>query len=310
MKIAYLILCHTDPMHIRRLTEKITHGTDDEVYIHVDRKYDIAPFQDTLGHLPRVHLIENRVAVNWGGYSSINATINLIKAANIGGGYDRVVILQGLEYPIRTNSKIHEFFEKNADKEFIRAQNISESANPKERHKYSLYWSLDNKNIWAKLIRRINMKLFLGRGVIPAFKKDYVLDNAGRRLQIYQGCAQFSVTRELAKYIEEFHDQNPMFNRYFKSMYAPDEAYFHTIVYNSPFVKKTTDGKAVAEAHLTELENLTYFEYPKLVTLFTKKEDWPRLRDSGYLFFRKASSESKELLDYIDEQHNLKEGGI
>ncbi len=216
--------------------------------------------------------------------------------------------MQGLEYPIRTNREIHEFFEKNPNREFIRAQNISESDNPRERHKYSLYWHLDDsRKLWAKVIHKVNTKLFLERGAIPTFKKDYVLDNSGKKMQIYQGCAQFSVTRELAQYIEEFYDNNPGFNRYFKTMYAPDEAYFHTIVYNSPFVKNTPDGRAVSKAHLTELENLTYFEYPKLVTLFTQKSDWPKLRDSGYLFFRKASSESKELLDYIDEQHAQKE---
>ena len=30
MRIAYIILCHTDPEHIRRLTKKITGGTDDD----------------------------------------------------------------------------------------------------------------------------------------------------------------------------------------------------------------------------------------------------------------------------------------
>ena len=130
---------------------------------------------------------------------------------------------------------------------------------------------------------------------------------ANERLEIYQGCAQFGITRKLAEYIVRFHDQNPKFNRFFQTMYAPDESYFHTIVYNSPFVKCTPDGKAITRPHLTNFENLTYFEYPTEVTLFKEKKDWPKLRDSGFLFFRKASSESKELLDYIDEQHLLKE---
>lgn len=72
-------------------------------------------------------------------------------------------------------------------------------------------------------------------------------------------------------------------------------------------VKCTPDGKAITRPHLTNFENLTYFEYPTEVTLFKEKKDWPKLRDSGFLFFRKVSSESKELLDYIDEQHLLKE---
>ncbi len=123
-------------------------------------------------------------------------------------------------------------------------------------------------------------------------------------MKIHQGCAQFGLTADLVRYIVKFHDENPEFNKYFKSVYAVDESYFHTIVYNSDFVKNTPDGKAVTRPHLTDFENLTYFEYPVTVTLFTKIEDWPKLRDSGFLYFRKASSESKELLDYIDEIHN------
>lgn len=218
------------------------------------------------------------------------------------------MILQGLEYPIKTNQEIHNFFEEKPKKEYILAQNISETNNPKEKHKYSLYWYLDNAStIGVKAIHRLNSALFLRTGIIPAFKKNYVRDNSGAKMQIYQGCAQFGVTRQLAEYIVKFHDENPEFNKYFQTMYAPDESYFHTIVYNSPFVKNTPDGKAVTRPHLTNFENLTYFEYPKTVTLFTRKNDWPKLRDSGYLFFRKASSERRELLDYIDEQHTLKE---
>ena len=211
-------------------------------------------------------------------------------------------------YQIKTKKEIHRFFEENPETEFILAQNISESDNPKEVHKYSLYWYLDLKTrLWIRILHKANSELFLKTGIIPHFKKNYVLNYANERLEIYQGCAQFGITRKLAEYIVRFHDQNPKFNRFFQTMYAPDESYFHTIVYNSPFVKCTPDGKAITRPHLTNFENLTYFEYPTEVTLFKEKKDWPKLRDSGFLFFRKASSESKELLDYIDEQHLLKE---
>lgn len=214
------------------------------------------------------------------------------------------MILQGLEYPIKTNQEIHDFFERNMKKEFILAQNISISHNPKDIHKYSLYWHLDSTNWMSKkLFNKLNTLLFLKTGIIPSFKQNYVGSNSGIKMQIYQGCAQFGVTRQLAEYILKFHDENSNFNKYFQTVYAPDESYFHTIVYNSPFVKYTTKGKAISSPKLTDFENLTYFEYPDIVTLFTQKSEWPKLRDSGFLFFRKASSKSKELLDYIDEQH-------
>lgn len=305
MRIAYLILCHTDPKHIGRLAEKLTKGTNNEVFAHVDKKSDILPFKQELKRLGQVaHVLEKRTSVFWGGNSAIEATVSLMREAVRVGDFDRFVLLQGLEYPIKSNKEIDEFFEHNKKTEFILAQNISDSTNPKEVHKYSLYWFLDSQNLLARILHVMNSRLFLKYNWIPRFKKNYVKDKFGHHMKIYQGCAQFGLTADMVRYIVQFHDENPKFNKYFKSMYAVDESYFHTIVYNSHFVKNTPDGKAVTRPHLTDFENLTYFEYPVTVTLFTKIEDWPRLRDSGFLYFRKASSESKELLDYIDEIHN------
>lgn len=314
MKIAYLVLCHIDPRHIARLANKVTENTCDEVFVHVDGKSNIAPFQEALKDNPQVHVLENRVTVYWGGYSSVEATINLFRAALEKGSFDRFVILQGLDYPIKSNSEIHEFFEANKTTEFIRAQNISDCNNPKETHKYSLYWYLDRtddkiKRIFHWFTNGINYRIFLRTWIIPHFKKNYVKDRTGKKMKIYQGSALFGTTQQLAEYIVHFHDENKGFNRYFQSMYAADESYFHTIVYNSPFIEYTQDKKADTRSNLKvmDLKNLTYFEYPVIAILFTKKEDWPKLRDSGYLYFKKASSESKELLDYIDEQHRLQE---
>ena len=246
-----------------------------------------------------------------GGDSSVEATVKLFRAAlswDERKPFDRFVILQGLEYPIKTNMEIHMFFANNLNKEFILAQNISKSYNPREIHKYSLYWNLDSSSFITKIVHKLNSLLFLKHGRIPLLKKNYTEDSVGNRMDIYQGCAQFGVTKKLAEYIVRFHDENKSFNQYFKSMYAPDESYFHTIVYNSSFVENTPDGRAIDRPHLTNFENLTYFEYPKTVTLFTSKNEWPKLRDSGFLFFRKASSESVELLDFIDLQHYMQEG--
>lgn len=67
MKIAYLILCHTDPQHIRRLVKKITEGTAHEAFVHVDAKCDITEFQACLENIPGVHLLRERTKVFWGG---------------------------------------------------------------------------------------------------------------------------------------------------------------------------------------------------------------------------------------------------
>ena len=303
MRIAYLILCHTDPQHIVRLTRKITGGTSNVAFVHVDGKSDISPFLALLTPQKQVEVLQNRTNVFWGGYSAIEATIGLMKAALSYGPFDRFVLLQGLEYPIKSNREIEEFFESHSTTEFIKAQNISTAKDYKSVHKYRLYYYLDRLNRLPYKLLEYGNRILVRSHVIPYFKRNYVRDCQGNKMEIYQGCAQFGLTDKAVRYIVDFHDRNPKFNRYFESVYAADEAYFHTIIYNSPFVKYTVDGKAVSRQRLEDFENLTYFEYPVYVTLFKEKKDWEKLKESGFLYFRKASSESKELLDFIDEEH-------
>lgn len=161
-----------------------------------------------------------------GGWSAVEATVLLLKKAVAEGEYDRYVLLQGLEYPIRINREIAEFFEKNYNTEFLKAQCISESKNARDTHKYRLYWTLDKTSvsILVKIIHFCNQKL-LKYNIVPHLKKNYVNDCTGNKLLIYQGCAQFGVTRKAVEYIIEFYDNNPLVNKYFGSMFAPDESY-------------------------------------------------------------------------------------
>lgn len=53
MKIAYLILCHTDPKHIRRLINKLTYKTDNRCFVHIDKKSNLVNFKKELNDLPQ-----------------------------------------------------------------------------------------------------------------------------------------------------------------------------------------------------------------------------------------------------------------
>ena len=307
MKIAYLILCHKDPEHIDRLVKKVTVGTDNIAFIHVDAKSDASLFKKRIQDNKQAVFLQKRTDVRWGGYSSVLATITLMEEALNYGQFDRFVILQGLDYPIKSNAEIDAFFSENADTEFIRAQNLSQQKDPKKVYKYRLYHFLDQKHkIFYGLLQKAN-GLFIKLRVIPHFKRNYALDQKGNKYDIFQGCAHFGLTRKAVEYIVDFHRQNPRFNRYFKTMYTVDEAYFHTILFNSPFIKNTVEKKATTRPRLIDFMNLTYFEYPDQVVVFKKAEDYAKLEKTGYLYFRKASSESKELLDYIDAIHGSKE---
>lgn len=303
MKIAYLILCHTDPHYVARLVKKIT-ADGDEAFIHVDAKVDVNAFKKEIEPCENAYILENRITVKWGGMSAVEATILMMQKAIESGNFDRYILLQGLDYPIKSNKQIKNFFEKNRSVEFIKAQNISQKASINEQHKYRLFWYHDmNSAVLRKTIHAANYIFLKKVKWLPPFRKNYVVADNGKKMEFYQGCAQFALTSDAVEYVLNFYNHNHKFNRYCKSIYTIDEIYFHTVIYNSDFYKRTSDGKAIERDRLTDFENITYFEYPDKVRVFKYKEEWPILEKSGYLFFRKATSESKELLDFIDEKH-------
>ncbi len=305
MKIAYLILCHDDPMFVRRVSVKLTEKTENHVFIHVDAKQSILEFTECLGELKNIHLLKSRIPVFWGGMNSIRATVKLFEASCMREEkFDRYVLLQGHDYPIKNNEEIEDFFKSHMDIEFIKAISETWSSDNKILGRYILKWHKDSSSTFAKAYNRVNFEIekhWPLKFPNPKVKID------GKNCEIFRGWAQIALTDKAVRYILDFYKSHPKYNEFFQHVYAADESYFHTIIYNSPFRKYTADkGEVVEEKDrcVETLLNLTYFEYPGQVRIFTKKEEFEFLRSKAdYLFFRKASSKSEELLNCIDWYH-------
>ena len=84
-------------------------------------------------------------------------------------------------------------------------------------------------------------------------------------------------------------------------MQFPDEEYFHTVVHNSHFKENCIKYNEPEQRWLVNWRNLTYFEFPREVTVLTKA-DYKKLKDQPDLFCRKVRSEvSGGLLDLLDK---------
>ena len=124
-KIAYLILAHSDPIHLKRLIKAIDINCD--FYIHIDLKSDINEFKKIIKN-KNVYFIENRKSISWGGFNMVIATKELMRSALLNNNnYSHLVLLSGNDYPITTKENIYNFFMKHKDKEIIRAYSIEES---------------------------------------------------------------------------------------------------------------------------------------------------------------------------------------
>lgn len=244
-----------------------------------------------------MYILLKKESITIGGYNSIIATMRTIQLAMSTDDYDRFILLQGQDYPLYAPKEIHDFFEVHIDTEFCKAKNISFSANKKDYMKCCGLWLMDMRPSFPLKYIRALLHRFNTIGIkyrLPTFKENK------ESWSIYHGWAQFALTRDCIKYILNVYENNLRYNKYMKYRFPPDEIYIHTIIHNSPFKDKVPNDVIIRRSGEETLLNLTYFEYPVYVTVFTDKDDYQWLRTTGCLFVRKVNSTSSDLLDEID----------
>jgi hypothetical protein len=292
MQIAYLVLAHSDPRHLERLIQRLLKG-DGLIFVHVDKKSDFSRFEHLKNE--KVHLIEKRAAVYWGDYSQVEAILNLLDTA-LGSQFtiDRLVLLSGVDYPIRSLKEINAFFTSHRSREFLNAVQMPSAAagKPIERLNNVVVRPVDPKPL--QLLKRAARKL----GVL-ARKRDHAAHLKG--LVPYGGSTWWAITREAGEYALSFVDARPDIVEFFKHVEYPDESFFQTILMNSRF------GKNV-------VRNLTYTDWrnggssPSLINenhlpmflsgiSFSKDDAYG---DGPALFARKFRDGQDALLDSLD----------
>ena len=303
MRVAFLNLCHTDPELVARCARRLCSDPDFDMYIHLDAKQDAEPFERAVRNLDRVYFTPDRYKVYWGGYNAIYACYELLRTA-LGSdrNYDYFVMMQNLDYPIKSNSEIKAFFEENRGKEFIRGCPIAGTKDWEFARKYKLYYMKDNP--YGKASNKNPKKLFITLISAVMSLTTYFFDGTIKErdgdYDIYYGCAQWAVTRKCAEYLDNFEKTHPLFNKRMKIMQFPDEEYFHTVVHNSVFKKHCIKYDEKEARWLVNWRNLTYFEFPKEVSVLNEK-DYDKLIQQPDLFCRKVrSGESDGLLDRLD----------
>lgn len=118
-KHAYLIIAHNKFEQLKMLCEMLDFEQND-IYIHIDAHvtdFDADSFRPALRR-SKLKFAE-RTRVNWGGYSQIQAELNLLKAAaDSGENYSYYHLLSGADLPLRPAQEIWDFFEQRGT-EFI-----------------------------------------------------------------------------------------------------------------------------------------------------------------------------------------------
>ena len=300
MKLAFLISAHNDPKHLARLIKSLPEESDK--YVHIDKKAEICNFEQ-VKDLPHVWILDVRIDVMWGSFLQVAFQKALMEAAlSSGEDYDYLITLSGLDYPLKSNSQMMDFFEQGRGKEFIQGMCMTDAGI--DTKLYQEYRFLNN-HPWRygtlKSKFRVSLRMIT---YALGFRKPLRIRFDGMVYDLYKGSDWWAISSGLARYMLAFYQEHPAFVDYFKNSFSPNETIWQTIAFHSPYADRCILTKGPVDG-LEQLTPLTYIEYGEEIKVFTE-EDFGTLMDSGKLFFRKVmTGKSDKLMDMIDKYRDV-----
>lgn len=264
--VAHLLMVYKDPQQLLRLVNVLQTNQSD-VFVHVDKKFDIEPFR--LICPPTIKFIENRKRVNWGGYSLIEAVISSInEIQSASDKYQFVNILSGQDFPIKPIASFEQFLKENTGKCFISFDSVSNTDWWKDNIIRITRYHLNDLPVKGKYtVQKVLNKLSSDRK-FP--QKDW---------QIYGGnCSSWwTIPSDAALYFAQYMTQNKRLKRFAKFTWAPDEYIYATVLMNSIYHNNVVNN------------NYRYIDWSekKANPKTLKTNDFEKLQDSNNFFARK-----------------------
>jgi hypothetical protein len=283
-EIAFLVLAHTDPVQVGRLCRALDYRA--RIFVHLDAKVDIRPF--LAQPLPEsVTFIKDRVRASWAGYSLVEATLRLMRAAlNSGHDFSHLVLLSGLDYTIKPIHLLHDYLNRNHGHQFIRFVDATQTH---YRVFFRHYWFLEANSAFPPKLDRVIRHGF-GRALRPILKKPLPASIG----KVCWGSQFWALTPECAAYVLDFSARYTDYVRWARSSFAPDEHFFHTIVGNSQYCE-ASDGFFPYLGNKTYLMANLHLVHESLRKIYTES-DFDELCDSDKFFVRKLMSGPSDAL--------------
>lgn len=232
MKILYAILTHETSASTIRLIETLHDPGHSSFIVHVDGKEVSDQAYETLVRYsldrPHVHILTKRVRVNWGGFTMVQAMLEMLHYAfNIKDHYSRqrdpldfhkVVHLSSTSYPIASKQGIRrKLSEFPVDANFV--QVVMKPMRPGPAV-WNYFVECDDR------VHRIHR-------LAP-------LTNQTHSVELFTSSQWFIISREFAWYIAEAKKGTfvHQFLQYTEHVVVADETFLGTVLRNTPFCTK------------------------------------------------------------------------
>lgn len=270
-KHAYLIMCH-DNFEGLVVLLKLLDDARNDIFIHVDKKAGKIRSQDitTVCTKAKVKLTK-RISVFWGGDSQIKCELLLLKEATK-SYHSYYHLLSGYDLPIKTQDYIHDYFSRNAGKEYVSVELSSdEGYDPYSRIGVYLFFQ-DRFRCICNDNNDQAYRYWKAQDKLSQVQRKIGINRMKSAPTIYKGSQWFSISHEFATYVLKCKKD---ICRLFYCGLCVDELFLQTVGMNSYFVDKI------------EKNNLRLIHWENGKPYVWKNEDFTTLMDSKELFARK-----------------------
>lgn len=227
MKLVYFILIHKNPNQVKLLIDQLTTSST-EFILHVDLKADLNAFKSIL-YGKHIHYLTNRVNVNWGGFSMVDAINEGMIFAINNLKFNRFIYITGQDFPIKSNKFLLNYFAENPTLNLINGFKL-----PDEQWAdcgVSRITNFSFSDIKFSIVRKI-------------LNRTFSVFNIKRKFNIgfdwFGGTAYFAISYELAReIITDLNGMAKKIKKHLKYAYCPDEIYFNTLFHNILGIKNS-----------------------------------------------------------------------
>lgn len=268
---AFLILCHRPPQHLAVWAQCEPQA---RFYVHYDAKSDITDLY-FLRKFANVHILNNRVAVNWAGFSMILATLNLFQAALAEPANRYFHLLSGECLPLQSIDILEQQWQDLPSGSLLMTSRTSRRL----RHRVRFNAPHADTAWQRKLAGKILTKCLQAM--------DYLLPG---QMICHVGSQWFSADREAAELLFQEALSEP--SAFFEKKLCPDEHFFQYILQQmlpEQRLNHINDNRRLITMH----GSANHPDYLNIEQLRQAKQD-------GYWFARKVDTETT--LSFLNEQ--------
>lgn len=273
-KHAYLILAHNDIPLLQTLITCLDDSRND-LFVHWDAKSGNVP--QLKAKSARLFMLDQRVNVNWAGYSMVQAEFLLFRKAFANGPYAYYHLISGADLPIKSQDYIHAECERLQGTEFVAfAPATKAEVDYRVQHWFLFPEDFRSKNLVKKGLRY----LFLAaQDLLRTRRTDITVKKGSQWCSLTQGFVSYLIAQE------------SQVRNLFTHTFCPDELFIQTVISNSPFADKVKTAPSEFDG------NMRYIKWKDGELFPIVKDDLADLRQSDKWFARKFSSQDKSLLE-------------